>query len=71
MEAPSVDGPGLAPTVRLLESYLEPAVARGASDLHFKPSPTGGHSLVVRMRVDGILHTLEPPPAACELAHLG
>jgi len=71
MEAPSVDGPGLAPAVRPLESYLEQAVARGASNLHFGPSPVGDRSLVVRMRVDGLLHTLEPLPVTCGLAHLG
>jgi len=64
VDAPSATKDSLAPTVRLFEAYLDCAVTRGASDLHFEPAFPDGRSLLVRMRVDGILHTLEPPPAA-------
>ena len=37
------------------------AVRAGASDLHFDPSQGRGH---VRMRVDGLLRPVEPPPTA-------
>jgi type II secretory ATPase GspE/PulE/Tfp pilus assembly ATPase PilB-like protein len=46
--------------VRVLDRYLKAADAARASDLHLEPCPTG---LRVRVRVDGMLHELEPPPA--------
>jgi len=45
--------------VRALDRYLERAVAEGASDLHLEPHGAG---LRVRIRVDGRLRTLDPPP---------
>lgn len=54
----------VAPAVRLLDRYLYTAVESGASDLHFKPRSRHRRHLVVRMRVDGELSELEPPPPA-------
>ncbi|HYC54532.1 MAG TPA: GspE/PulE family protein [Candidatus Binatia bacterium] len=50
-----------APAVRLLDAYLAAAAAAAASDLHFEPDRSG---LRIRMRVDGHLRDLDPPPAA-------
>ncbi len=44
-----------APTVRLVNSVIERAVAEHASDIHMEPRESG---LVVRMRIDGMLHTI-------------
>ena len=50
----------LSPAMRLLDRYLDDAVAARASDLHFDPN---GSSLSIRARIDGHLILLEPPPA--------
>jgi type II secretory ATPase GspE/PulE/Tfp pilus assembly ATPase PilB-like protein len=50
----------VSPAMRLLDRYLEDAVAARASDLHFDPN---GSSLSIRARIDGHLIPLEPPPA--------
>lgn len=64
-------GAETSPAMRALDHYLDLAVERGASDLHLEPllSPDGdathgrdGTVLRVRMRVDGRLRDLEPPP---------
>ncbi|HYB98586.1 MAG TPA: GspE/PulE family protein [Candidatus Limnocylindrales bacterium] len=47
--------------MRLLDAYLTAAASAEASDLHFEPDREG---LRVRMRIDGHLRDLEPPPAA-------
>lgn len=44
-----------APTIRLVNSILERAIAENASDIHLEPREEG---MVVRMRIDGILHTI-------------
>ena len=65
-------GSETSPAMRALDHYLDRAVERGASDLHFEPSlaPASdgargreGAALRVRMRVDGKLRDLEPPPS--------
>lgn len=53
--------------MRRLSALLTAAVEAGASDLHLEPDRDG---LRVRMRVDGHLHDLDPPPAALETALL-
>jgi general secretion pathway protein E len=58
-----------APAVRLLDRLLHGAAAAGASDLHLEPA--GGGGLRVRMRVDGVLEELEPPPLPLTAALLG
>ena len=60
--------------MRALDHYLDLAVEHGASDLHLEPDPggfatrdvdSGGRvsALRVRLRVDGRLRDVEPPPA--------
>lgn len=50
-----------SPAMRLLDRYLALAADERASDLHLEPTGTG---LQIRMRVDGVLHAIEPPPAS-------
>ncbi|CAB3650663.1 Type II secretion system protein E [Paraburkholderia rhynchosiae] len=49
-----------APAVRLLTDTLREATRRNASDLHIEPAE---HGWRVRLRIDGVLHELAPPPA--------
>ena len=44
-----------APAIRLVNSILERAVAENASDIHFEPREA---DMVVRMRIDGVLHQI-------------
>jgi type IV pilus assembly protein PilB len=53
------DGFSDAPLVKLVNSVLLQAAEDGASDVHFDPV---AESLVVRMRVDGILHEMQRIP---------
>jgi type IV pilus assembly protein PilB len=53
------DGISDAPLVRLVNSIILQAAEDGASDLHFDPI---GDALVVRMRIDGILHEVQRLP---------
>jgi type IV pilus assembly protein PilB len=48
-----------APIVRLLESLLVRAVRDGAADIHFEPYQG---EFRIRMRVDGVLYEVDPPP---------
>ncbi len=48
-----------APVVRFVNLLLMQAVRDGASDIHFEPQE---HSVSVRLRVDGILRDVTPPP---------
>ena len=48
-----------APAIRLVNSIIERAAAENASDIHLEPREDG---LVVRMRIDGILHTILTVP---------
>jgi len=43
-----------APVMRLLQSVFEDAMQIGASDVHLEPQE---HELLIRSRVDGVLHT--------------
>lgn len=54
-----------APVVRYVTQVLESAVSRRASDIHFE-SHKG--ELRVRLRIDGVLTDMEPPPAAMRAA---
>ncbi|HUC51624.1 MAG TPA: GspE/PulE family protein [Xanthobacteraceae bacterium] len=49
-----------APVVRAIDDLLRLAVEQRATDLHIEPF---GQSLQVRLRVDGLLRTVPPPPA--------
>ncbi len=53
------DGISDAPLVRLVNSIIFEAAEEGASDVHFEPHP---NALVVRYRVDGVLHEVQRVP---------
>ena len=53
------DGISDAPLVRLVNSVIFQAAEDGASDVHFEPQED---SLVVRFRVDGVLHEVQRIP---------
>ncbi len=54
-----------APVAKLVDALLFDALAKGASDLHVHPYPDA--SLVIRYRIDGVLHNLyRPDPALYE-----
>lgn len=48
-----------APTIRLVNSMIERAVTERVSDIHIEPRET---EVVVRMRIDGILHSILTVP---------
>jgi type IV pilus assembly protein PilB len=53
------DGISDAPLVRLVNSVIYQAAEDGASDIHFEPQED---SLVVRLRIDGVLHEVQRIP---------
>jgi type IV pilus assembly protein PilB len=53
------DGVSDAPLVRLVNSVIFQAAEDGASDIHWEPQED---SLVVRLRVDGVLHEVQRIP---------
>jgi type IV pilus assembly protein PilB len=53
------DGISDAPLVRLVNSIIFEAAEDGASDVHFEPQ---SDSLVVRFRIDGVLHETQRVP---------
>jgi type IV pilus assembly protein PilB len=53
------DGVSDAPLVRLVNSIILQAAEDGASDVHFDPQDD---SLVVRLRIDGVLHEVQRIP---------
>src|SRR5918912_345224 len=53
------DGVSDAPLVRLVNSVIFQAAEDGASDIHFEPQED---SLVVRLRIDGVLHEVQRIP---------
>ncbi|HEX7935770.1 MAG TPA: ATPase, T2SS/T4P/T4SS family [Paraburkholderia sp.] len=55
----ALNDPDNAPAVRLLTDTLREATRRNASDLHIEPAE---HGWRVRLRIDGVLHQLAPPP---------
>ena len=50
-----------APVVRALDNLFDLAVAMRATDIHIEPSPG---RLVVRLRVDGMLRSVNAPPVS-------
>ncbi|MFO8192036.1 MAG: GspE/PulE family protein [Bacillota bacterium] len=48
-----------APVMRMVNALIERAVEEGASDIHLEPD---GDKLRLRLRLDGVLHDLTPPP---------
>jgi len=53
------DGISDVPLVRLVNSIIFQAAEDGASDIHFEPQE---NSLVVRLRIDGVLHEVQRIP---------
>ncbi len=53
------DGISEAPLVRLVNSLIFRAAEEGASDIHVEPQE---HELVVRFRIDGVLHVAQRIP---------
>jgi type IV pilus assembly protein PilB len=58
--ATSLNDPDNAPAVRLLTDTLHEATRRNASDIHIEPAE---HGWRVRLRIDGVLHEIQRPPA--------
>jgi type IV pilus assembly protein PilB len=58
-ELAAEDGISDGPLVRLVNSIIFQAAEDGASDVHFAPQEDG---LVVRVRIDGVLHELQRVP---------
>jgi type IV pilus assembly protein PilB len=54
-----------APVVRFVNALLAEAVRRRASDVHVEPFE---RALRVRLRIDGVLHDVAPPPASLAAA---
>ncbi|AGA33585.1 General secretion pathway protein E [Thioalkalivibrio nitratireducens DSM 14787] len=54
-----------APVIRLVNAILQQAVDARASDIHIEPFEG---SLKVRLRIDGILHEIDAPPARSSAA---
>jgi type IV pilus assembly protein PilB len=59
------DGVSDAPLVRLVNSIILQAAEDGASDVHFDP---GDDALVVRLRIDGVLHEVQRIPKRLAMA---
>jgi len=58
-----LDSSGRAPVIRLVNLILLEAVKRRASDVHVQPYED---RLVVRLRIDGVLHDVFEPPKALQ-----
>ncbi len=56
-----------APVIRMVNLIIDHAVEVGASDIHFEPFE---ERLIVRRRIDGILHEVESPPKRLQAAIL-
>ena len=59
------DNENAAPTIRLVNSFLEYAVNQNASDIHLEPRE---REMVVRMRIDGVLRKVFIVPRATQSA---
>ncbi len=54
-----------APVIKLVNLFISKAIEDGASDIHIEPFED---KLLVRLRVDGILHDIESPPKRLQAA---
>ena len=54
-----------APVIRFVDLLLRQAVKSRASDIHVEPME---HTMVIRMRIDGILRDMVPPPHKMQAA---
>ena len=59
------DDTGNAPAIRLVNSIIERAVAERSSDIHIEPRE---FEMVVRMRIDGVLHIILTIPKELQRA---
>ena len=59
------DNENAAPTIRLVNSFLEYAVNQNSSDIHLEPREA---AMVVRMRIDGVLRRVFTVPRASQSA---
>jgi type II secretory ATPase GspE/PulE/Tfp pilus assembly ATPase PilB-like protein len=50
-----------APVIRYVDTLLETAIRRRASDIHLSATRTGTR---LRFRIDGVLHEIDPPKSA-------
>ncbi len=57
--------PNDAPVIRLVNLILLQAIEEGASDIHIEPKEKG---IAVRLRVDGVLREILPPPKRMQWA---
>jgi type IV pilus assembly protein PilB len=57
--------PNDAPVIRLVNLVLLQAIEEGASDIHIEPGEKG---VAVRLRVDGVLREILPPPKRMQWA---
>ncbi len=54
-----------APVIRFVDLLLSQAVKSGASDIHIEPQE---ETMAIRMRIDGILRDMVPPPRRMQAA---
>jgi len=54
-----------APVIRLVNTLISQALKERASDIHIEPFE---HQVLVRFRVDGVLHTIVHPPKGVQAA---
>lgn len=54
-----------APVVRFVDLLLSHAVKSRASDIHIEPQED---TMVIRLRIDGVLHEVVPPPKSMQAA---
>jgi general secretion pathway protein E len=60
-DAELLDDPNQAPIIRFVNALLSQAIKERASDIHIEPFE---QDLVVRFRIDGVLHERHKPPFA-------
>lgn len=58
-----LDSENEAPVIRLVNTLLSQALKERASDIHIEPFEA---RVLVRFRVDGVLHTVVHPPKGCK-----
>lgn len=59
------DSENAAPTIRLVNSFLEYAVSQNSSDIHMEPRES---AMVIRMRIDGVLRQVFTIPRSIQSA---
>lgn len=65
LESVSEEAAAQAPVVRFVDLLLSHAVKSRASDIHIEPQED---TMVIRLRVDGVLHEVVPPPKSMQAA---